>query len=108
MPSEVTVVDTRPDRSKTYDSPKPILDRLLVRKLEKGDDTGFVIPAKYREQTRRGLVLAIGDYVVLGKEKLPISDFVNVGDIVFYGEYTAEILDKDDENGINLVLIALS
>ena len=100
MESQIQVVDTRPDRSKEYHPPKPILDRLLVRKLQDGDTTGFVIPDKYRQQTRRGVVLAIGDGVILGGQFVDMKDFVNVGDIVFYGEYTAEILNKDDENTV--------
>jgi co-chaperonin GroES (HSP10) len=91
------VVDLRPDRTKTYHPPKPILDRILVRRLDSPRDSdGFIVPEKYRQQTNRGEVIAIGDGVVLGVEYYPLAHFVNVGDVVHYGEYTAE-QDKFDE-----------
>jgi co-chaperonin GroES (HSP10) len=90
------ITDLRPDRTKQYSAPKPILDRILVRRLAapKAED-GFVVPEKFRQQTNRGEVIAIGDCVVLGHERWNVGDFVSVGDIVHYGEYTAEQM-KDD------------
>jgi len=93
----VTVVDNRPDRSKTYFPPSPILDRLIVRRLAVEEQTGFAIPDKYRQHTNRGEVIAIGNGVLLGLEFVDMAEFVSVGDIVKYGEYTAERLGPDDE-----------
>src|SRR5438552_3137332 len=96
----LAVLDTRPDRSKTYDPPKPILDRLIVRRIEGDEETGFAIPKKYRQESGRGIVLAIGDGVELGKIWHEMSEFVKPGDIVKYGDYTSERLDKDDEETV--------
>ena len=93
----VPVVDTRPDRSRTYDPPKPVLDRLLVRRLAAEEQTGFAIPEKYRQHTNRGEVVAVGDGIALGETWFPLSDFVKPGDIVKYGEYTAERYGPDDD-----------
>ncbi len=97
MESQISVVDTRPDRTKTYDPPKPILDRLLVRRLATEEQTGFAIPEKYRQHTNRGVVIAIGDGVILGGDYCRMEDFVNPGDIVKYGEYTSERFGPDDD-----------
>ena len=90
------ITDLRPDRSKSYSAPKPILDRILVRRLAapKAED-GFVVPEKFRQQTNRGEVIAVGTGVVLGAKWEPMCIFVEPGDIVHYGEYTAEQM-KDD------------
>ncbi len=98
MESQISVVDTRPDRTKTYDPPKPTLDRLIVQRISQEEQTGFAIPEKYRQHSSRGEVLAIGDGIALGGQWFPMNQFVNVGDIVKYGEYCAERLGPDDEN----------
>jgi co-chaperonin GroES (HSP10) len=90
------ITDLRPDRTKQYSAPKPILDRILVRRINKADEDGFAIPDKFREKSRLGEVLAVGDCVVLGGQKYPLTDFVNVGDRVIFGEYTAEAYDHTD------------
>lgn len=69
----------------------PILDRILLKLVrETGPKDGFEVPDKYRQMTGRGEVLAVGDIVVLSMQKFPITDFVNVGDHVLFGQYTAE------------------
>jgi co-chaperonin GroES (HSP10) len=90
------IIDIRPDRTKAYHPAKPILDRILVKRIESPKNSdGFEVPDKYRQQTNQGEVIAVGDCVVLGHERWNVSDFVSVGDVVHYGEYTAEQL-KDD------------
>ena len=70
---------------------RPILDRVLLRRIEpEATAEGFAVPEKYRQHTNEGIVLALGDGVVLGKEWRPLTDFLKVGDICMYGEYTAE------------------
>lgn len=70
---------------------KPILDRILLKLVHEDSlKDGFEVPEKYRQHTNKGEVLAVGDCVVLSGHKLPITDFVNVGDHVLFGEYTAE------------------
>lgn len=96
--TDIAIKDSRPDRSQTYAPFRPILDRILVRRIEAPKTAdGFEVPEKYRQQTNYGEVVAVGDGVVLGGQFRPITDFLSVGDRVYYGEYTAELWDKDDE-----------
>jgi co-chaperonin GroES (HSP10) len=90
------ITDLRPDRTKQYSAPKPILDRILVRRLAapKAED-GFVVPEKFRQQTNRGEVVSIGTHVAIGNVEHNLDEFVWPGDIVHYGEYVAEQM-KDD------------
>src|ERR1035437_10110535 len=66
---------------------KPILERVLIKRvaedknMEQLEDgsmrdkrTGFIIPAKYRQHSNVGVVLAVGDFVVMGGVKTPLSD----------------------------------
>lgn len=77
---------------------RPILDRVLLRRVEpEAVEDGFTVPERYRQHSNLGEVLALGDGVVLGKEWKPLTDFVKVGDVCLYGEYTAEALEKDGE-----------
>ncbi len=77
---------------------RPILDRVLLRRVEvEASPDGFTVPEKYRQHSNLGEVLAVGDGVVLGKEWKPLTDFIKVGDICLYGEYTAEALERDGE-----------
>jgi co-chaperonin GroES (HSP10) len=95
---------------KTYETFSPILDRLLVKRiapdknmelLEDGSirdkRTGFVIPAKYRQHANIGVVLAVGEFMVMGGIKIPLSDIVKPGYRVMFGEYNAEKLKVPDE-----------
>ena len=92
------VLDLRPDRTKTYQPFKTILDRILVRRIETPSTVdGFEVAEKFRQHTNRGEVVAVGDWVVLGGQCHKVTEFVNIGDIVLYGEYTAERQSKDDE-----------
>ena len=78
---------------------KPILDRILLRLVKEPTPQhgeGFQVPEKYRQQTNKGEVLAVGDCVVLSGHKMPITDFVSVGDHVLFGQYTAEEFTSDE------------
>ena len=78
----------------TYQPFQPILDRILLRLVReaKSEDDGpdVRVSDRYRQQTNRGEVIAVGQCVVLSGHKMPITDFVNVGDHVLFGQYTAE------------------
>lgn len=76
---------------------RPILDRIIVKRLDECDETGITVPKKYRQHSNKGIVVAIGDFVVLGGLRVPLSDLVNVGDIVLVGEYNSEKFEKDGE-----------
>lgn len=98
--TSVPVVDKR-DRSvpPEYEPFEPILDRILIRRIEADVAVGDLsIPEQYRQHTNRGEVVAIGDFVELGGETYPLDQFVNVGDRLLYGEYTAECFQRDGED----------
>lgn len=83
-----------------YEEFAPLLDRVLVRRIEAEavvEGTGFVVPERYRQHTNRGEVVAIGQFVVMGNEVIELREFVQPGDIVLYGEYSAERFLKDDD-----------
>lgn len=100
--TEIPIVDQR-SSTKTYSSPKPILDRILVRRIERAATHGFVEQEKYKQQSRRGEVIAVGTCVVLGNEVVTLDDFVAVGDIVVFSEFTAE--EYPDWEGVYIVRI---
>src|SRR6185295_1572130 len=95
---------------KQYQVLKPILDRVLVKRvgldeglelLEDGSvrdtRTGMIVmTAQYREHHNVGIVLAVGDFVVMGGVKTPLSDVVKVGDRVTYGDYNSEVFHMDE------------
>lgn len=95
MADEVEVSDLRPSREvKQYQPFTTILDRILLRRIEseKSSD-GYAIPDKYREPEAVGEVVCAGDGVVLGGQWFEMTRFLKVGDIVRYGEHTAEKYD---------------
>ena len=95
---------------KQYESFQPILDRVLIKRvtddknmelLEDGSirdkRTGFIIPAKYRQHSQTGVVLAVGNFVVMGGVKTRLSEIIKPGYKVLFGEYNAEKLKVPDE-----------
>ena len=95
---------------KQYGNFTPILDRVLIKRvsddknMEKMEDgslrnksTGFIIPAKYRQHSNVGVVLAVGDFVVMGGVKTTLSDIIKPGYRVLFGEYNCEKLKVPDE-----------
>lgn len=75
----------------------PILDRVLVRRIEQKSDSMIEIPQQYRQDSQIGEVVAIGQFVVLGGERIPLSSFVNVGDVVHFCEYGVEKFTVDGQ-----------
>lgn len=93
---------------KTYSSLTPILDRVLVMRVAANEDeeilddgtvrnkkSGFIIPQQYRQHTNNGIVLAAGQFVVMGGIKTDLSEIVRPGDRVFYGDYNSELFPMD-------------
>ena len=77
---------------------RPLLDRVLIRRIEADAAAdGFAIPEKYRQHSNLGVVIALGDGVVLGGQWKPLTDFVSVGSKIIYGEYTAEAYDHNGQ-----------
>lgn len=85
---------------------RPILDRVLVRRLEeaKKPDSLIDIPDQYVQKSRKCEVLALGHGVVLGGAFVPLEDFLQVGDIVLISDYGDEEL-KDADQDLILVRI---
>jgi chaperonin GroES len=85
---------------------KPILDRVLLRPVENeaAPKSGIIIPEKYRQDSQTGEVVAIGDFVVLGGERIPLETFIKPGDIVRFSEYAVE---KFPEDGEELILLRI-
>lgn len=73
---------------KKYEPFTPILDRVLIRRVEDAPTTKMGVPDKYRQQTNKGEILGLGELV---KSKL------GIGDLVLFGEYNAERFQKDGE-----------
>jgi len=84
------------------------LDRVLVMRIMDDPDmelledgstrskrTGLVTAAKYRQHSNVGIVLATGQWVVMGGVQFPMSDFVRPLDKVMYGSYNAEAFPMD-------------
>ena len=100
MNDEIEVTDLCPDHASAleYEPFRPILDRVLIRRVEAvATPDGFAIPEKYRQHTNRGVVIAVGDGVVLGTQWRPMKHYLSVGDIVLFGEYTAEKFVQGNE-----------
>jgi co-chaperonin GroES (HSP10) len=117
LSSTITVIDRRnsydskpvPKKElkypeKSYEPLSTVLDRILIKRipddpnfevLEDGSmrdkRTGFVIPATYRQHSRLGIVLATGQFAILGGVKVPMSDIVRPGYRVTFGDYTSEV-----------------
>jgi co-chaperonin GroES (HSP10) len=81
---------------------KPILDRVLLRLVREskppieGEIPDIRVSDKFRQQTNKGEVIAVGDIVVLSGQKFPITEFVNIGDHVLFGQYTAEEFTSEE------------
>lgn len=84
-------------RKVEYEPFRPILDRVLIRRVEEEEKAGLGVPSKYRQQTNRGVVVAIGDFFVMGGLTRDMAFYLKIGDHVLFGEYNAEKFIKDDE-----------
>jgi co-chaperonin GroES (HSP10) len=93
-----------------YTSFTPILDRILVMRvpldpnheiLEDGSvrdkRTKFIIPAKYRQHSNTGIVLAVGNFVVMGGQRIDLDEIVKPGDRVTFGDYNSEVFPMEKE-----------
>jgi co-chaperonin GroES (HSP10) len=95
--------------AKEYTTLKPILDRILIKRVNgdakeeelsdgstRNKKTGFITPAKWRQHNNVGIVLAIGDFVVMGDVKTSMWDIVRPGDRVTFGDYNTEKFTMDE------------
>ena len=70
----------------------PILDRVQVKVLDEmvQDESGVMVPPKYRQHSNKGIVVGVGQWVVLGGKQIPLIEVVKPGDKVLFGEYNCE------------------
>ena len=98
-------------KEKKYSDPVTLLDRILVKRIPedtekfevmedgtlRDKDTGFVIPYAYRQHNNIGIVLAVGQFVILGNVRIPMYEVVQVGDRVTFGDYNSEVFRMSEE-----------
>ena len=70
---------------------RPLHDRLVVRRLEEGEQKigGIIIPDTAKEKPQQGTVLAVGKGKVNDDGKRVPLD-VNVGDRILFGKYAGQ------------------
>ncbi len=117
LPTDVDVVSGTVKKYPVpqFESAHPILDRVLVmiysddpnvEVLEDGSSrdktTGLITAAKYRQHSNIGIVLAAGQYVVLSGVRFSMSEFIEVGDRITYGDYNSEIFPMDKKKVLAL------
>lgn len=84
---------------------KPILDRILVKRIEELDESIIQTPDAFRQKSNKGKVVALGDYFAFGGALHPLTDVLNEGDVVLFSEYGSEQIKIDGEE-LLLVRIA--
>ena len=89
-PENVAQVPTTP--LPEYGEFSPILDRVQVKVLDEmvKDESGVMVPPKYRQHSNKGIVVEVGQWVVLGGKQIPLIEVVKPGDKVLFGEYNCE------------------
>jgi len=77
---------------------KPLQDRVLVKRVEVGEEVhgSIVIPDTAKEKPQEGEIIAVGDGKVLDNgTKVELT--VKVGDRVLFGKYSGSDVKLDDE-----------
>lgn len=77
---------------------RPLHDRLLVKRLEEGEQVqgGIIIPDTAKEKPQQAKVLAVGPGKVTEDGKLQPVD-VKVGDTVVFGKYAGTEVKVDGD-----------
>ena len=77
---------------------RPLHDRLIVQRLDEGEQTvgGIIVPDSAKEKPQRGRVIAAG----IGKvsddgTRVPLD--VKAGDVILFGKYTSQEVKLDGE-----------
>jgi chaperonin GroES len=77
---------------------RPLHDRIVVRRLEEGEQKigGIIVPDTAKEKPQRGTVVAIGSGTVRdGGTRIPVD--VKAGDVILFGKYTSQEVKLDGE-----------
>src|SRR5450631_915903 len=77
---------------------RPLHDRLIVRRLEEGEQKigGIIIPDTAKEKPQQGKVIAVGNGKVNDDgERVPLD--VKAGDVILFGKYTSQEVKLDGE-----------
>jgi len=77
---------------------RPLHDRLIVRRLEEGEQKvgGIIIPDTAKEKPQQGKVIAAGKGKVNDDGKRVPLD-VKAGDLILFGKYTSQEVKLDGE-----------
>ena len=78
---------------------RPLHDRLVVRRIEEGEQTvgGIIVPDRAKEKPQRGTVVAVGDGRLNDEgQRIPLD--VKRGDLVLFGKYTSQEVTLDGED----------
>jgi len=84
---------------------KPILDRILLKRIEEEDKSIIQTPDAFRQKSNKGEVVALGQFFQFGGQLFPMSEVLSVGDIVLFGEFNWQPVKIDEEEYL-LVRIA--
>ena len=77
---------------------RPLHDRLLVKRVEEGDEKhgSIIIPDTAKEKPQQGKVIAAGNGKV-GEDGKKIPLDVKAGDRILFGKYSGSEVKIDDE-----------
>ena len=77
---------------------RPLHDRLVVRRLDDGEQTvgGIIIPDSAKEKPQRGTVIAAGKGTISEDgTRIPLD--VKPGDVILFGKYASQEITLDGE-----------
>jgi chaperonin GroES len=77
---------------------RPLHDRLLVRRLEEGEQRigGIIVPDSAKEKPQQGEVIATGNGKIKDDgARVPLD--VKVGDLILFGKYTKQEVSVEGE-----------
>ena len=77
---------------------RPLHDRLVVRRLEDGEQTvgAIIIPDSAKEKPQRGTVIAAGSGTI-NEDGTRIPLDVKPGDLILFGKYAGQEITLDGE-----------
>jgi chaperonin GroES len=78
---------------------RPLHDRIVVRRLEEGEQSvgGIIVPDSAREKPQRGTVIAVGSGVVKDGG-VRVAPDLKRGDVIVFGKYTSQEIKLDGED----------